>query len=62
MWRCRRRPNEDKTNHYTVSFGGSRIYHLRHDAQGHLFQITGPGLPHLAPWSSPGSDALIVKP
>ena len=55
----RDRPNADQTNHYTVSFGRNRSYHLRHDARGHLFQITGPGLPALAPWSSPGSDAMI---
>lgn len=52
------RASADETNHYTVSIGNRR-YHLRHDARGHLFQITGPGLPALAPWSSPGSDAMI---
>ena len=52
------RANADQTHHYTVSIGNRR-YHLRHDARGHLFQVTGPGLPALAPWSSPGSDAMI---
>lgn len=47
----------DKTNHYTVSAGGQG-YHLRHDARGHLFEISGPGLLDLAPWAAPGTDAM----
>lgn len=54
------RPGADKTNHYDVSLGG-KVYHLRHDARGHLFEVTGPGLPSLAPWASPGSDAMQTK-
>jgi|SRR6185312_5881400 hypothetical protein len=49
--------DNDKTNHYTVSIGG-RGYHLRHDARGHLFEITGPGLLDLAPWAAPGTDVM----
>lgn len=46
----------DSTNHITVSFGPGRSYHLRLDRKGHLFQITGPGIPsETQPWQAPGS-------
>lgn len=45
----------DQTTHYTVSIGDHK-YHLRLDARGHLFDISGPGLPDLAPWAAPGTD------
>jgi hypothetical protein len=44
----------DRTNHITVqSCGGG--YHLRQDARGHLFEITGPGMAPIQPSSAPGN-------
>lgn len=49
----------DKTLHITVKVYGMRegnvSCHLGMDNRGHLFQITGDGLPDLVPWASPGS-------
>ena len=47
----------DQTNHMTLRVRGAG-YHLRQDARGHLFQITGPGLPMLTPWAAPGTPAM----
>lgn len=45
----------DGTNHITLRVAGHG-YHLRQDARGHLFEITGPGLETLNPAASPGAD------
>lgn len=45
----------DNTSHITISVGGNS-YHLRMDAKGHLFMITGPGIDNSTPpWIAPGS-------
>lgn len=44
----------DQTNHITVRLLGAG-YHLRQDARGHLFQISGSGLPDYCPWAAPGT-------
>jgi hypothetical protein len=45
----------DQTTHITMNVGGSS-YHLRLDAKGHLFMITGPGIENtVMPWVAPGS-------
>ncbi len=50
----------DWTSHITVSFGPGRKYHLRLDARGQLFQVSGPGLVDFDPNAPPGEPA--VKP
>jgi hypothetical protein len=43
----------DRTLHITVYIEGvSGSFHLKMDARGHLFDITGRGLPQLPPWTS----------
>ncbi|HVA48805.1 MAG TPA: hypothetical protein VNH11_20735 [Pirellulales bacterium] len=49
---------KDQTNHYTIRIG-NHGYHLRHDARGHLFEISGAGLPAVAPWAAPGTDVVM---
>ena len=44
----------DGTTHITLR-AGNRGYHLRQDARGHLFEITGPGLQDIQPSRAPGS-------
>jgi hypothetical protein len=49
----------DATHHITIEIEGvKQQFHLRLDAQGHLFQISHPrgtGLNGIKPWASPGS-------
>lgn len=61
-WRVSAGPHpsaSDATHHITVEIEGiKQQFHLRLDAQGHLFQITHPrgtGLNGIKPWASPGS-------
>lgn len=51
--------DKDGTNHYTVSLGGDG-YHLRVDARGHLFEVSGARLPAFAPWAAPGTDVMAI--
>jgi hypothetical protein len=44
----------DGTTHITLRTGRGG-YHLRQDARGHLFEITGPGMQPIQPSSAPGS-------
>jgi hypothetical protein len=50
---------KDNTMHITLFIYSSGNYHLRMDQKGHLFEITGPGIDDIPPWTPPGSE---IKP
>jgi hypothetical protein len=47
--------SDDWTMHITIKTKRNGGYHLKQDARGHLFEITGPGMQPIQPWSAPGS-------
>ncbi|OQX75759.1 MAG: hypothetical protein B6D61_09835 [Bacteroidetes bacterium 4484_249] len=49
------RKGNDKTMHITLTVYAKNernSYHLRLDRKGHLFQITGKGMPETKPWTA----------